>query len=169
HTLIQFLLDLPYRVEDVAEGLSRLEHPEPFDISRTINGTLDLRSLAFHEVEGKSHRRQRQEKVRKEDGGVDFETSNRLQGDFSSQVGRATDLEQRILRTQRPVLLHVPPRLSHEPDRRGIDVLAAASLQKAGRGHESIPGCLVLRRVSLEPEYEACHALASRAHRARAV
>ena len=74
-----------------------LEHPELFDISRAIDGTLELRSFAFHEIEGKSHRRQRQEEVRKEDGGVDFQTSNRLQGDFRCEVRRATDFEQRIL------------------------------------------------------------------------
>ena len=136
---VELSLNLPDGVEHVAQRLSRLEDAQAIDVGRPLDGAFDLRTLALDEVEGQTHRGERQQQVREQNRGIDLEPPNRLQRDLGGQIGRAADLEQGILRAQGSVLLHVSPGLAHEPDRGGVNGFAAAGLQKAGGGHESVP------------------------------
>ena len=51
-----------------------------------------------------AHRLERQQQVGEEDGRVDFDAAHRLERDFGREIGRATDIEQRIALAQRAVL-----------------------------------------------------------------
>ena len=161
-------LNLTDGIQYVAKTLTRLEDTKALDVCWSVDRPFDLRPLALDEVEGKAHRRKRQQEIREQNRCVHFETPDRLQGDFGRQIGSAANLEQRVLRSQRAVLLHVAPGLAHEPDRRRINRLAATGLQKSGRGHESVSQCWGQRTISREPEYGACRGLESPARRARA-
>ena len=94
------LLDLPDRLEHVRQRLARLEALQRVDVAGRFDRTLDLRSFALDEVERQSHRLERQQQVGEEDRGVDFDAPNGLQRDLGGQVGRATDVEQRIVRSR---------------------------------------------------------------------
>src|SRR6266581_442169 len=78
-------------------------------------------------------RLERQQDVGEQDGGVDGEATDRLERDLGGEVGRVTQLEQRVLLAQRAIFREVTARLAHEPDRGGVDGLAATRPQKAGK------------------------------------
>ena len=100
-------------------------------------GRSQLRPLARDEVEGKPHWLEGQQEVGKDDRGVDVDAADWLERDFGCEIGRATDVEQRVARANRAVLRHVPSSLPHEPHRRGVDWLSAAGLQETRLGHVS--------------------------------
>jgi hypothetical protein len=79
--------------QHVRQRLSRLEHAQAVDVSGLVDRPFELRSLAFDEVEGKSHRLERQEEVGEQDGGVQIDPSYRLQCHFGRQVRRPADVE----------------------------------------------------------------------------
>ncbi len=114
----------------------------------------DRGTFAVNEIERNAHRLEREQQIRKQDRGVHFDAANRLQRDLGGEIGRAADLEQRIPLAQRPVLAHVPSRLSHEPDRRGVDRLPPAGFQ------ESAAGCrqwVTLSRLRARPTRSSSH------------
>ena len=84
------------RVQHVAEPFARLEQPEPFDVSFGPERLLDPRAFAFDEVERQAHRFEGQQQVREDDGGVDVDGVDRLQGDAGGQLGRPTELEEGV-------------------------------------------------------------------------
>ncbi len=91
---------------------------------------LDRRTFTANEIEADAHRFERQQQVREENGGVDFDPPDGLKRDFSREIGRAAQIEKRVTFPQRAVLAHVPPGLSHEPYRSRVNWLAPAGLQK---------------------------------------
>ena len=91
---------------------------------------VDDRPLALGELERRTHRLERQQDVREEDGGVDPE-AHRLQRHLHGELRRLAQLEQRVLLAHLPVLGHVAPGLAHEPYGRALDGLAPARAQEA--------------------------------------
>ena len=71
--------------------------------------------------------------VGEQDRRVDAEPADRLEGDLGAERRVAGDLDQRRPLADGPVLGEGPAGLAHEPDRRGVDRLAAAGSQEAGR------------------------------------
>ena len=95
------------------------------------------RPFALDEIEADAHRLEREEQIGEEDGRVHVDAAHRLQRDLGRQIGRATELEQRVALAQRAVLAHVAAGLAHEPDRRGVDGLEPAGFQESGSGSVS--------------------------------
>ena len=81
-------LDLADRLQHVRQRLARLEHASGGRCPRRVDRPFELRAFAFDEVEGQSHRLERQQQVRKQDGRVDVDPADRLQRDFGGEVGR---------------------------------------------------------------------------------
>ena len=117
NTTCKLVLDQLDGLEDVGQRNPGVERLQTVDVGGRADGVLDLRAFALNEIEGKSHRLERQQQIGKQDGCVHLDAADRLQSDFCGEIGRSTDLEQRMSLAQRPVLRHVAPRLSHEPDR----------------------------------------------------
>ena len=92
---------------------------------------MPLQSRGGSAVEGESHRRQRQEQVGEDDGGVEGDSPDGLKRDFRGQLGVTAELEKGMPGTQRPVLRHVTAGLTHEPDRRLVDWLTPARTQES--------------------------------------
>src|SRR5688572_4571039 len=109
------------------QRLSRFEYPQPIDVGGLVDWPFELWSLTFDEIEGKSHRLERQEQIREQNGRVEIHPPNGLKGHFGRQVGRPADVEQRMALAKRTVFRHVAPGLAHEPDGRPVNRLAAAS------------------------------------------
>ena len=118
-------------VEHVAESLAGFEDPEPVDAFDRPHRRIDDRPLALLEPEGDAQRIEREQQVREEDGGVDLDGVDRLQGHLGRELGLAADIEQAVAFAQRAVGAHVASRLAHEPHRRGVDRLAAACPEEA--------------------------------------
>jgi hypothetical protein len=131
----QLGLNLANRFQHVRERLARLEYRQPVDVGFIADWALDLRPFALDEVEGQSHRLERQEQIREENGGVDVDAADRLKGHRGREIRMAADVQQRVTLAQRAVLGHVPPSLTHEPDRGRVHRLAPAGFQESRFGH----------------------------------
>jgi len=88
-------------------------------------------AFAGEELEVQSHRREGQQQVGEYDGCVHAETLGRGDGDFSGDLRRAADLQQRVVLAHCHVFRHVASCLAQEPDGRAIDRLAKAGTNEA--------------------------------------
>ena len=100
HASVQLALDLADRGEHVRERFARLEQLQPIDVRGVVDRPLDLRPFALDEIEGQSHRLERQQQIGEQDGRVDVDAADRLQRDFGGEVGLAADVEQRMTRSR---------------------------------------------------------------------
>src|SRR5712692_7664823 len=91
----------------------------------------DLWPLARGEREAQAERLEREQDVGEQDGRVDAQPVDGLQGYLGRELRLVTQLEQRVLLAQRAVLRQVAPRLPHEPHRRDVGGLRAARPQEA--------------------------------------
>ena len=130
HAAFELAAQDPDRLEDVRQGFARLELAKPVDVGRGANRLLDRRSLALHEIEREAHWLERHEQVGEKDCGVDVDGLDRLEGHLDGERGLAAQLEQGIFRPESPVLGHVAPRLTHEPDGRRVHRLAPARAEE---------------------------------------
>jgi len=121
----------PRRVHHVREIGGWLDARQLEDLGRFMNRAGDVRSLARREAEAEAEGLERQQDVGEENRGVHAQPLDRLEGDPGGELGCVTQLEQRVLLSQRAVLREVPPRLSHEPHRRDVGGLRAARFQEA--------------------------------------
>jgi hypothetical protein len=121
----QLVLDNLDRLQHMGKRRARVEHLQFVDVGGRFNRPFELRSFAFDEIEGESHRLERQEQIGKQNRGIDLNPSDRLKGDLRGQFRCSTDFQERVLLADCTVLGHVPSRLPHEPDRRDVDRLAA--------------------------------------------
>jgi hypothetical protein len=131
HSAVQFLSQQTDGLEHVAERFSRLEGPEPVDITGLPDRVIDRRPLTLDEIEVEAHRRERHQQIREQDGGVDVDGVHRLQGDRNRKLRLPADLEERVALAKRPVLGHIAARLAHEPDGRGVHRFAPAGAEKS--------------------------------------
>jgi hypothetical protein len=70
-------------------------------------------------------------KVREEDGGIERETADRLQGDLDGMLGRIAEPHHAPGGLTDPVILgQVPPGLPHQPDRRPLGPLSSERAQE---------------------------------------
>ncbi len=93
-------------------------------------GRLDSRPLARREGERNAERLERNEKVGKEDRGIEAELADRLERDLDRELRSPADLEKRVRFPDLPIFRKVATRLAHEPDGRPVDRLAAAGFQE---------------------------------------
>ena len=92
------------------------------------------RAFAGDEGEPQPHRVGDGQDVGKEDGGVQAEARQRLQGDFAGEIGRLAEghkLSRRLARGA--VFRQVTPGLAHHPDGGSRDGFARAARAAAGR------------------------------------
>ena len=87
-------------------------------------GSRDDRADALDELDVDSHRDDRSHDVREHHRGVDAVPPDRLKRDLGGQLGRAVDLEERVLLANLAVFGKRAPRLPHEPHRGALDRLA---------------------------------------------
>jgi len=90
-------------------------------------------------VEADAHGLERQQDVGEDDGGVQLEAAQRLQGDLGGDVGAHAHLQERELLADGAVFGQVAARLTHEPHRRRVDGNAGAGIEKS-HGHPLVVG-----------------------------
>ena len=103
--------------------------------ARTASGLLTgsemTGPLSRGEPEIQAHSLQRQEDVRENNGRVQVETPDGLQGHLGRQLRVSADLQERVTLPQPPVFGQVAARLAHHPDGSAIHLLEPASSQEA--------------------------------------
>ena len=156
HSASQLALDQANGVEREGERFARIDRPHPVDILGRPNRALDGRALALDEVERDAHRLERQEQVGKQDGGVDLDATQGLQGDFGREIRRAAQLQKGVFLAEGAVFRHVAAGLPHEPDRCLVDGFTPARAQKPAlayvmRRHQELSSCVLYYRVCFEP------------------
>jgi hypothetical protein len=72
--------------------------------------------------------------VREQNGGIQVEAPQRLQGDIPGQFGRPHQVQETVLFAQSAVFGQVTPGLPHYPDRRSVNRPASAGVKKAFSG-----------------------------------
>ena len=132
HLAVQFAADHPYRVHHVAQFGFHVRHAQLRRVGGAAHGALELRALAFDEVQAQPHRIGDGQDVGEQDGGVQVETAQRLQRHFTGDL--------RVLRHAQEaagflaggaVLRQVTTGLAHQPYRRAIHGFAAQGAQEA--------------------------------------
>ena len=106
------------------------------------------------EIEADAERLERQQQIGKENRGVDFDPADRLQRHLGREVGRTTQVEQRVALAQRAVFAHVAAGLTHEPDGSRVDGLAAARFEEAAI---RIGQLVALSRLRARPTRSSSH------------
>ena len=105
-------------VEHVAQP-RRVGNGERGDVALGAQRPLELRPLAFDEVQPQSHRVGHREDVGEDDRSVEREALDRLQRDLTGELGRLREREEAAGLAPRGVVFgKVAPRLAHDPDRR---------------------------------------------------
>src|SRR5574337_1883473 len=88
------------------------------------------RTVPLGKLQSNPHRLHHQKDVAEDDRGIDAESFGGRDRHLCRQVGPVAQLQKRQLAPNLPILLQVPPRLPHDPDRRIGGRLQTAGLQK---------------------------------------
>ena len=134
HASGELALHRPYGIEHIAERFARIEAPHAAEVVLRLQGMLDGRSLAPDKVEPHPHRLERQQQIRKQNGRVNVDPPNRLEGHLGREIGGTAEVEERVALAQGAVLAHIAAGLAHEPHGRRVDRLQPASLNESSRG-----------------------------------
>ena len=118
------------RIIHVGEGLFRRRVAQPVDVPGRPQGPLDHRpGVAVFEPH--AHGLQQEQDVGEQDGGVHLEALHRSDRHLRHQVRGLAQFQEADPGPQVAVMVHVAPRLPHEPDR-GVGGPAAAAGGKEG-------------------------------------
>ena len=113
---------------------------EGLDLFEGADRGVDLGAFAGDELEVEAHRREGEQEVSEDDGGIDAESFGGGDGDLGGDLGGAADLEQGVVLADGHVLGHVAAGLAEEPDGRAIDGLAEAGTDESAGGSKVLLG-----------------------------
>src|SRR5660398_203198 len=105
-----------------------LQRKERIHILYRAHGIAYDRTFSFSKRQIHPHARKRQQDVCKDDGRVKVESPHGLEGDLSGEFRSPAHLQERAVSPQGPVLLQVPPCLSHHPNWRTVYLFPPAGL-----------------------------------------
>ena len=137
HAAVQFAPDEAHRLHDVAEVVVHVGDGQGLYVGEAAHRAGKRRAFAGDEGEPQPHRVGDGQDVGKEDGGVQAEARQRLQGDFAGEIGRLAEghkLSRRLARGA--VFGQVTPGLAHHPDGGSRDGFAAQHAQQQVVFHE---------------------------------
>src|SRR5680860_133098 len=129
---VQVPLDsLPHPLDSLLEEWHMflgLQRKERIHILYRAHGIAYDRTFSFSKRQIHPHARKRQQDVCKDDGRVKVESPHGLEGDLSGEFRSPAHLQERAVSPQGPVLLQVPPCLSHHPNWRTVYLFPPAGL-----------------------------------------
>jgi hypothetical protein len=128
---VELVHEFSDRLEDEWDAGFGLQRLQSVDVRDRSDGLADDGPHPGRDLEFDPHRLEGHDDVGEEDRGVDAQAANRLERRLRSELRGPADLQDVVRRAQLPVLGQAATRLSHEPDGRGVDGLAAARVQKA--------------------------------------
>src|SRR5262249_46038747 len=113
-----------------AGALDGVRHHELVDVGGGAEGRREVGTLVA-ELQLHAHALDGDEDVGEDDGGIDPEAPDGLDGDLGGQVGRLAEGEELHLLPDGAVLREVSPRLAHDPDWRDVHGLSACGAKEA--------------------------------------
>src|SRR5680860_846197 len=114
--------------DPTVKQLLGLQRKERIHILYRAHGIAYDRTFSFSKRQIHPHARKRQQDVCKDDGRVKVESPHGLEGDLSGEFRSPAHLQERAVSPQGPVLLQVPPCLSHHPNWRTVYLFPPAGL-----------------------------------------
>ena len=143
YAVIERGADGAHGVHDVAQFLLRVGYGQGADGGFVAQGTLKTRAFAFGKVEAKTHGVGHGEDVGKQNGGIQRETFQRLQGDFTGEFRRFAQAEKTAgAGAGFAVFGQIAASLTHHPNGRVGRGLAQQGAQEniiLRAGHGAVP------------------------------
>lgn len=119
-----------HRIHHIAQLIFRIRNGQRLHIGHGGDRTLEARAFTLLEVEAQPHGIGHGEDVGEEDGGIERVAAQRLQGDFTGQLGVAAQgHEIPRLGASRLVFRQITASLAHHPYRGHIHVLTQQGAQ----------------------------------------
>ena len=125
----------PHRLEHRCECLLGVGHAQPLDVRHRADRLVDHGPDALDEPDVDAHPEHRGHDVREHHRRVDVVSAHRLQGDLRTQLGRMSDIEERVLLADSAIFRKRPARLAHEPHRGPLDFLAPRGAHEKRLSH----------------------------------
>ncbi len=126
----QFATNGAHGVHHVAQFTFRIGDRQLIHVGFAFDWGGEARAFAGFEIEPKAHRIRNGQNVRKENGGIQREAAQRLERDFTRQLGIFAQRHKIArLRTRGFVLWQITSRLAHHPHRGDINGLAQQRTQ----------------------------------------
>ena len=137
HAAVQFAPDEAHRLHDVAEVVVHVGDGQCLYVGVAAHRAVKRRALAGDEGKPQSHRIRDGEDVGEEDGGVEAEARQRLQGHFAGEFRRLAE-GHKLPRhfAGGAVFRQIAPGLAHHPDGGSRDGFAAQYAQQEVVFHE---------------------------------
>ena len=117
-------------VHDEAQGLLRVGHAQGRHGGAVPHPRPQHRALLLQELQRHAHGFDRDEDVREQDGRVDAQALDGLQGDLGGELRRLAHGQEVVPAPHLHVFREIAARLAHNPHRDGVDGLSAACLQE---------------------------------------
>ncbi|MNI37926.1 hypothetical protein D3C73_920410 [compost metagenome] len=129
---VQLAADQAHRVHHVAQVLFHVRHRQPGDGRFIAHRVTELRAFAFDEVQLQAHCVGNGEDVREQDGRVQREAAQRLQGDFAGDLRvLGHGQEAAGLGPGGAIFRQVAAGLAHQPDGGAVHRFTAQGAQQA--------------------------------------
>ena len=138
---IELRAEQPNSFEREVHRFARIWRAERRDVGRTAHRIVDDRSFSLYKGKMEAHPFQGRQNVGKDNGRIEVEGIQRLEGDLGRQLRLFDELEQRVPLAQCPVFGHVPPSLTHQPDRRDVGRRAPNAFEKPAFRHRRRGRC----------------------------
>ena len=145
HATFEIAPNDPDRVHHESQIIFRIRHAQPIDVGRGAHRRAEPGSLSLDELQPETHRPGDGQDVGEEDGGIEREPAQRLQGDLAGELRCAAQRKEAAgARPRRPILREIASGLAHQPDRSAVDRLSRERPQQTVV-HRS---CLSLRTLA---------------------
>ena len=130
YAALEFCDSRPNGVAGVGHGFFRWFCGQRIDVCPRANGVVDDRPRAFDVVQFQTHGFENGQQILKNDRRVHVVGVHRLHGNGRGHLGRFHHVEKIVAVAIRPIRLHIPPGLAHEPHGRGIHGFPTTRFQK---------------------------------------
>ncbi len=130
HAAVELAAYQAHGVEDVAQGLVDIGLAQAGDILAGAHRVREGGAVPLHELQLGAHRLQRQQDVGEEDGGVDAQDVDRLDGHLGGELGGLAEGEEVHLLADGAVFGEIAAGLAHQPDGAPLGRLPAAGSEK---------------------------------------
>jgi hypothetical protein len=119
---------------DVAEAFGERCDIQSVDVSRSFEKKIHFDSAFVAELVSLPQTFGEDENVAENDGGIEVEASQRLQGDFGGEFGSLDKLDKGVFLLENAIFGQSATGLSHQPNGRAIDGFATGGCKETLAG-----------------------------------
>ena len=123
----------PNSITHIRHGLFGGSRGQSIDIGHCANRVVYNRAFALYIVQIQTHRFENRQQILKNNRSIHIISVHRLHRNRRRDLGRLHHIEKTIAIAIRPIRLHIPPGLTHKPNRRRIHTFMTTRFQKTIR------------------------------------